>query len=478
MKLFLKSFLIIIFILGFSSILVVGSNNQNIHPQELYRVYLDGKSIGLIKSEKKLKEYIDKEQKELKEKYHVNKVYPPTGLQIQKEITYDTNIISTIKAYEKIKEISNFTIEGYEISIKKESPLVFYVLKKEDFEKAVNKTIKSFINEEEYLNFENKNQAAIKDTGSIIEDIYIDQDIILKKKLISVEQTIYTSDEDISRFLLYGKEINENKYIVKEGDTIEKVAYNNGLNTNEFLIANPKFNDTNNLLFPGQEVEVNLISPQFDVIVERHTIERKAKDFKTEIIYDPSQSYGVQYVKQQGETGENRVTEKIRYVNGQITTVVVTNTEELKPAVNKIVIKGEKYIKSVGGGIWAWPTITPYVISTYYEYRWGTFHGAIDITGVGHGSPVYAANNGVVYKIGRGGAAGNAIYINHNNGYYTIYYHLSRIYANENKVVERGEVIGAVGNTGQSTGSHLHFGVYVGAPFEGGYHIDPFRLYR
>ena len=92
--------------------------NTNKEPQEVYRVYLKGKSLGLIESKKSLEQYIDKEQASIKKKYKVDKVYIPEDLDIEKEITYNEKILSTKQIYTKIKDISPFTIDGYTTTIK------------------------------------------------------------------------------------------------------------------------------------------------------------------------------------------------------------------------------------------------------------------------------------------------------------------------------------------------------------------------
>ena len=86
-------------------------------PQQVYRVYLKGKSLGLIKSKEDLNKYIDKKQEIIKGKYGVKKVYAPSDLKIVKEITYSNDILSTEEIYNKIKDISPFTINGYKVRI-------------------------------------------------------------------------------------------------------------------------------------------------------------------------------------------------------------------------------------------------------------------------------------------------------------------------------------------------------------------------
>ena len=143
---------------------------------------------------------------------------------------------------------------------------------------------------------------------------------------------------------------------------------------------------------------------------------------------------------------------------------------------------------------WAWPTDSNYTITTYYS----SGHKAIDIYSYsGYGSNIYAANNGVVTSVKGGcsigdlscnGYGGNYIVINHNSGnYYTVYMHLKDIKVNVGDTVVRGQVIGTMGNTGNVIpvptasapylGTHLHFCLYVGEPFRGGYAINPMTLY-
>lgn len=78
------------------------------------------------------------------------------------------------------------------------------------------------------------------------------------------------------------------------------------------------------------------------------------------------------------------------------------------------------------------------------------------------GTPIYAAASGTVTSAGYSGNAGNLIIINHGNGLQTYYMHCNSIYVRAGQSVSKGQNIGAVGNTGNSTGPHLHFQVMSG----------------
>ena len=85
-----------------------------------------------------------------------------------------------------------------------------------------------------------------------------------------------------------------------------------------------------------------------------------------------------------------------------------------------------------------------------------TWHKGIDIA-ASKGANVYSANHGTVEETGYDKTYGNYIIIKHLNGYETFYAHLSKIKCDENIKIEAGDIIGLVGSTGLSTGSHLHF---------------------
>ena len=83
-------------------------------------------------------------------------------------------------------------------------------------------------------------------------------------------------------------------------------------------------------------------------------------------------------------------------------------------------------------------------------------HAGMDLTG-DKGEPIYASANGVVTHAGRANGYGNMVEIGHGRGIDTRYGHLSKILVQEGDVVRQGQVIGLMGSTGRSTGTHLHY---------------------
>lgn len=485
-------FFIFISILVSSLIFLVGYKKTS-KPVELYHVYLKGQTIGYIENKELLEEYIDNEQYELKEKYNVDKVFLPNELDIVKEITYNKKVSTEKDIYERIKDISPFTINGYTITIKglevtsedseevvQQPDVKIYVIDKELFTNALKNTINVFVSENDYNNFINKTQPEIKDVGSLIEDIYIKNQITIAEGRISTKEKIFTDIEELDKYMLFGTVEKQKAYVVEAGDSIKDIAFKNQLSVNEFLIANPDFTSENNLLYEGQVVNLGLINPIFSLIEEDHVVELQTDSYDTKIEYDDTIIVGYEKVTQEGEDGTSRITKKVQKENGSINSVVVTKRETIKEAIPKIIVKGSKTIPNVGNvGLWYWPTAKPYCITSYFQWRWGKFHNAVDISCSGYGSPIYAANNGTVVVANNRAPwpNGNYIVINHNNGYYTIYAHLASVEVVEGQTVSMGQVIGTMGHSGYATGTHLHFGISVGFPDYGGTYYNPLDFY-
>lgn len=500
-KNFQLSYILVIVLVGALVFFLGFTNNDKSIPKTVYRVYIDGDVIGNITDKDDFEEFINKKEEAIKKKYGVNKVYMPNGVTIKKVTTYNALINSNEEIYNRIVALKQFTIKGVVITIKggeNEEDKYIYTLKRQIFDDAVNGLIKSFVDDDEYEAYMNSTQKEIVDTGSVIKNIDIAEEITYKNAYISIDENIFTTSSDLAKYLLYGTLEQQSLYTVEEGDTIETVATANKLNVQEFLIANSNFKSENALLYTGQKVNVGLINPIISVVVEVNAVNDEEKAYAVSIKHDENELQGVEYTEQEGENGLVRVSREYEYINGQLSDTKTLNTIELKPSVDKIIVRGDKEVPHIADlTYWAWPTDTPYTITTYYGYRWGSMHAAIDIYGPGYGSNIYAANNGTVVDTKGGciagnlscnGRQGNYIVINHNIGnYYTVYMHLNSINVKVGQVVSRGQKIGTMGNSGEVypvptnaspySGTHLHFATWRGYPNRGGAAFNPFDLY-
>ena len=462
-----------------------------------YQVYLGGEKIGVIDNEEELYNLIDENQTTIKENYNVTNVYPPTDLKVIAINTYNNTTDSISEVYDRIEAADDFTLQGYIITIKgDEEEYTINVLDKEVFENALLRVVNAFLEENEYENYINNTQAEIVDTGRLIENMYFEEDITIKEAFISVNEKIYTDEAELSQFLLFGSNPDSEYYTIELGDTIASVANDNKLNVDEFLIANPTYKSEDTILRVGDEVNVTLIDPQITFVYELYEISDEIVYYESETVRDNSKPIGFNEVTTPGQNGIERYRETYAVTNG-------VRSQEAEVELIATIQEVQNEITTVGpnrGGIsnahdpvnldgaWAWPTNRGYVITSYRGWRWGRMHQGIDISGAGNfGSPIYAAAEGTVtyvynscpsqgmgYGDPCGGEMGNEIIIDHGNGYITRYAHLHQtVLVRVGETVSRGERIGYMGNSGSSTGAHLHFEVTYN-----GVNLDPLDLYR
>lgn len=485
----MKKILGILFLLiVFALVIYLGIfNRKNNEPHIYYNVYLQSELVGTVQSRDELEKYIDKKGNEIKKKYGVDVIYAPTELEIQKSISFKEKIDSVGEVYNKINEKDAFSIKGYKVKIsgrtEDEKDLYIYVTKKDVFTNALEQVISTFVGKTKYENFKNKEQEEIVTTGEVIEDVYIDNDITIKEEKIPVTENIFSTELELSQYLLFGDNQQYKKYIVKSGDTIESIIDANEISIEEFLITNPDITSDQSLLYAGQVVTINTINTKLDVVKTTYLVEDVETRYSVEEKTDLTLNEGMQRKIQNGQNGLNRVSQEVKTVNGVITYVKPISNEELKPATSEIWVIGGKKVPNVGSlKIWGWPTDSGYRITSDYAWRINPvtrvreFHKGIDIAGLGYGKPIYAANNGTVHNMLYQSGYGYHVIINHNNGYYTLYAHMKQ-FASGLKVgatVSRGQVIGYIGTSGMSTGPHVHFEVWTG-PYQ---RISPWTIYK
>ena len=158
-----------------------------------------------------------------------------------------------------------------------------------------------------------------------------------------------------------------------------------------------------------------------------------------------------------GVLGEKQIEYKITKVNGVPVQIdVVSETMNAAPVdeVRAVGVKEEE--KKASTGTYRRPYFG--IISSRFGARWGRQHTGIDYSGK-MGDPINAADGGTVIFAGTDGGYGIIVKISHENGYETWYGHMSEFTVKKGQTVAKGDLIGKIGNTGNSTGPHLHFEV-------------------
>ncbi|KAB2372804.1 peptidoglycan DD-metalloendopeptidase family protein [Bacillus sp. RM2(2019)] len=116
-----------------------------------------------------------------------------------------------------------------------------------------------------------------------------------------------------------------------------------------------------------------------------------------------------------------------------------------------------------------------YVVTSDYGGRWGTLHAGIDLVAY-RGAPVSAVGDGKVVDARLSSSYGNMVTIQHPNGVFTRYAHMDGLNVSTGQDVKKGQQIGIQGNTGDSTGTHLHFEARRGNDYKQGTSFDPRQL--
>ncbi len=233
-------------------------------------------------------------------------------------------------------------------------------------------------------------------------------------------------------------------HVVSQGETLSTIAQRYGLQVSTLLWENKITEKTP--LKPGTELKV------LPVDGVRHQVQRG------ETIYSIAKKYGLDSAQAQiivdYPFNEFLNDETFELATGQFLMVpegVPPAEESIQPRIAQKVILTPDAGSVSATGSFRWPTAG--IITQRYSF----YHKAIDIANRS-GGPILAADGGVIIGAGWDASGyGNRVLLDHGNGYITLYGHLSVLQVTAGQKVNRGDVLGQMGSTGRSTGTHLHF---------------------
>lgn len=297
------------------------------------------------------------------------------------------------------------------------------------------------------------------------------EEVLIKEKIDIVEQEVATSlfrsKQEAVDILTRGTD-KMLSYVVQRGDSLWAIAQANNMTVDDLRKANP--NIQGDLIKEGENL--NLIVP--DPYVTLHSREvvtyTVSIPYSTEVTHDDSMWPWQETVTQAGQSGQKEVVEEIMRENGQEVSRRKISERILSYPVTRKLVRGSKQVPEMGSGELAWPVQG--TITSKFGPRWGSYHRGVDI-GAASGTPIIAADSGMVVFAGWNGGYGNLVKIAHGSNMQTWYAHLSKFAVSTGQEVKKGDVIGYVGSTGVSTGPHLHFEVHVD-----GVANDPLGFYK
>lgn len=258
-------------------------------------------------------------------------------------------------------------------------------------------------------------------------------------------------------------------YEVQSGDTLSEIAITTNIPLDKLIEMNDTLEDERSTIRPGDELIVTVPEPELTVLWQEEMYYEE--DYEADIIYVDNDEWYTTQTKtlQEPSAGHRKVVAVVSYENNKEVGREIVKEEVTYEAVPKIVERGTKipptYIKPISGGR----------LSSSFGRRSApkkgasTYHKGVDWA-TPTGTAVLASSGGTVAKAGWGSGYGYVVYINHPDGRQTRYGHLSKVLVSAGQTVSQGQKIALSGNTGVSTGPHLHFEILIN-----GRQVDPYK---
>jgi murein DD-endopeptidase MepM/ murein hydrolase activator NlpD len=292
-------------------------------------------------------------------------------------------------------------------------------------------------------------------TGSEVVSVGFKEAVAVTQSAMNVADIM--KPEDAVNLIITGTK-EPKVYTVQGGDTIWDIAIANGMSPAELGAANPSLDPEE--LQIGQQLNLFQIKPFVTVLTKEVVAASEKIDFKT--VYESTDTLykGETKVKTAGVYGAKEVRTEVAKENGvvvasnQIASVVTAEPQ------TQVALKGTKSIALFSGTGYLSSPVSHIEISSAYGSRGGGRHTGVDFRDP-KGTPIYAADDGVVIAVKSGGSPGKMIKLSHGNGVETWYEHCDTIIVTVGQVVKKGQQIATVGATGNATGYHLHFEVRV-----------------
>jgi len=283
------------------------------------------------------------------------------------------------------------------------------------------------------------------------DNVEVVEAYLLKEELTPLEQAVDEVTKDQEK---------ETIYEVQPGDTLSQIAESNSHTMADLVEMNDTLDSESAMIRAGDELIVTVPEPELSI--NRKEEVYLEEDYEAEVQYvDNDEWYTTDQVTlQEPSAGHRNIVTMISYHNDKETEREILKEEITYQAVPKIVERGTKipptYIKPISGGR---------LSSTFGRRKApkrgaSTFHKGIDWS-TPVGTSVVASSAGTVAKAGWGSGYGYVVYINHADGRQTRYGHLSKVLVKAGQQVQQGTKIALSGNTGVSTGPHVHFEILI-----------------
>lgn len=266
-------------------------------------------------------------------------------------------------------------------------------------------------------------------------------------------EDLHSEEEMVDLLCTSGEKETVHKVVA--GDTLHSIAKKYDVWEDQLLEDNKGINSKK--LEVGSNIIVKQQAPVLTYeVVEKITydkvIEHKVEEQKSADIYE-----GMTETQQAGADGLSEITARVTLQNGKkVEEEDLVTTVKEEPVTEVVLVGTKERPPTVGSGKYIWPLKDSFTQSSGFGSRWGRQHKGIDLA-VSVGTTVYAADGGTVVEAQYSGSYGNVVMIDHQNGQETRYAHNSKLLVKKGDKVYQGQPIAKSGNTGRSTGPHVHF---------------------
>jgi murein DD-endopeptidase MepM/ murein hydrolase activator NlpD len=305
-------------------------------------------------------------------------------------------------------------------------------------------------------------QASYLNGGSELVEAEIKEDLeIAEAPAFAADAEITDADAAVSYILTGTKE--PKIYTVQSGDTLWDISRANGISQDELIHANPGL--IPDRLKIGQQLNLYETKPYLTVRTVEIASNVEPIAFETNYQNSDELYKGQTQVLVAGVPGTKTTQTQITKENGIVVeSVEVASAVTAEPQPQTSLV-GTKPIETFTGSGQLISPLTHIEISSGFGSRGKRRHLGVDMRSP-KGSPIYAADGGVVTTSAYKGSYGNLVVLNHGNGLETYYAHCDTLSASVGDVVAQGQQIGTVGISGNATGYHLHFEVRVNGVYQ------------
>lgn len=413
--------------------------------QSIQHIYINDQYIGKVSGEKFIEETKEQLINEASEKNSELHYVIKDDVKVVPEMTF-TGKANNKELAEDLRDA--FTVEAQAHVVKLDDYRAMFVKDEAQLQRVLHKMKLDYVSEEDLKKLEQGEEIELNEQSFTLVNLNFSHQIVTEPATTTPTRVV--SDEELYEQLKNG--VAQQTYVVQDETTWEAVAEKHDLTAAHLQSMNPSKEVTQ-----GTELIIQRHSPKVTVEQVYEMKEKVDIPFEKVKENDATILKGEEKVAQQGKNGVQMNVNRVRKSNGERVGTSIANEEIVTEPVPEITKVGTKEIPSRGTGTFAWPAVGGY-ISSGMGYRWGRMHEGIDIARPSNHS-ILAADNGTVKTATGHPTYGNYIVITHNNGYETLYGHLSSIQVRPGQVVSKGTKIGVMGSTGRSTGVHLHFEV-------------------